>query len=185
MEQSRGCAGGAGRSTRCGWRSAVGIGLFVAVRCAVHRLCVDETVERTTAGSANGSVVSSGTLLSWNFIWFLRELTIFHTLCFPKWTTRDSSVWCNVSYCCALLNINCSVQAHYFSFCPNFNCICKSILSTTDLAIDNRLNSFPVMVSNIKYEPHHFLVFGHILVNFWSKIKVNSVLESWESRASI
>jgi hypothetical protein len=33
--------------------------------------------------------------------------------------------------------------------------------------------------------PHHFLVFCHIFASFWRKIKVDSVLESGESRASI
>ena len=47
------------------------------------------------------------------------------------------------------------------------------------------LDSFPLWSQIWDHSPHHFLVFGHILVNFWSKIKVNSVLESCESRASI
>jgi hypothetical protein len=33
--------------------------------------------------------------------------------------------------------------------------------------------------------PHHFLVFCHIFTSFWRKIKVDSVLESGESRVSI
>jgi hypothetical protein len=33
--------------------------------------------------------------------------------------------------------------------------------------------------------PHHFLVFGHILVNFGRKIKVDSVLETGESHPLI
>jgi hypothetical protein len=47
------------------------------------------------------------------------------------------------------------------------------------------VNSFPVMVSNQIWDhsPHHFLVFGNILVNFGRKIKVDSVLETRESQA--
>jgi hypothetical protein len=33
--------------------------------------------------------------------------------------------------------------------------------------------------------PHHFLVFCHIFVSFWRKIKVDIDLESGESRALI
>jgi hypothetical protein len=60
------------------------------------------------------------------------------------------------------------------------------IMCALKLFVAVSINSFPAMVSYIwDHSPHHFLVLGHISVNFGQKIKVDSVLETGECGASI
>jgi hypothetical protein len=51
--------------------------------------------------------------------------------------------------------------------------------------VRGRLTGIQLVADISATSPHHFLVFCHILVNFWRKIKVDIDLESGESRASI
>jgi hypothetical protein len=84
------------------------------------------------------------------------------------------------------LELSCAEQAQIYWLLPRtYDCSGKDLARICMLSLRGPvyflINSFPVMVRPLS--PHHFLVFGHILVNFGRKIKVDSVLETGEPRA--